>query len=700
MRVTNVEIEGGRFAGRQTLRLGQVTALWGVNDAGKSTTLATLALLLGGDDARAGEVCGVLLEADADEADELATRAINGVLEDGARFEVAGREAELTAEDFAGFDPEESGEAGMALRTWLDASLQAMGASDNEERWRLAEALADARKLCLVLDEEDAYVGATWRAWWGLGLGAVEAELGSLLRCLGVARSLPDGESGPAVVPAAIDTVESTDWPNPVIVPISWSTIERELGNVGRALAELALAQAEDERLDHLADDEATERVLDCLASYAETRMPEFVRRSYRFSATSRTGEPRVLVSRRDDEDATFPVASLAEGYHLWVQLALVQVIDVARRCVDRYPALEEWERLRAELGAVFIEAVNPHASEEELEAFPRDVERIGLELLTPSGDLERGAITQLINLGRLFLVDEPEAHLHPAAQREAASWLKAQDVRQVGRFIIASHSPAFLRLAGDTRLAHVSRSSDRHVQLRSVNPRPLKALDPEIRELGFDRGELLAFHRAVLFVEGETDRRVLETLCDDRLAELGVLVLPFRGLKKGAADQLVNSAVMRVLGPPFYVMVDNCEPALAAKLQGLSVEDLERRLATKEIDGHESRFLASILVAAGHADRKINVTSIPQKDILGVLDDSCIAAVLRRRDLKCPPWPGFSDLIEHHGDGYGKALTAYGITKDAVIFEEFAVEMRSRGLVARELESVLDRIEVDVRAL
>lgn len=60
-----------------------------MNDAGKSTTLATLALLLGGDGARAGEVCGVLLEADADEADELATRAINGVLEDGARFEVA-----------------------------------------------------------------------------------------------------------------------------------------------------------------------------------------------------------------------------------------------------------------------------------------------------------------------------------------------------------------------------------------------------------------------------------------------------------------------------------------------------------------------------------------------------------------------------------------------------------------------------------
>jgi hypothetical protein len=703
MRVTSVEIEGGRFAGRQTLRLGEVTALWGVNDAGKSTTLATLALLLGGGDAHAGRVCGILLEADADEAEELASRSVDALTEEGElRFELDGGQLNITAEDCSTFDREESGDTGAALRTWLDASLRAIGAADNEERRRLGEALSDARALYLVREEEDAYeedahAGVAWRAWWGLGLGAVEEDLRPLFRHL----APPWGsDSALAVVPAAIDAVWSTDWPDPVLVPVGWSTIERQLGNVGRALAELALAQAEEERLPHLAADEATERVLDSLASHAETHMPEFVRQSYRFSATSHT-EPQVLVSRREDDETAFPVASLAEGYHLWVQLALVQVIDVAQRCVDRYPVLEEWEHVRAELGAVLTEAVDPDADEDQLDAFPREIERIGVELLAPSGNLERASIKQLVNLGRLFLVDEPEAHLHPAAQRQAARWLKAQDGRQVGRFVIASHSPAFLRLTGDTRLAHVSRSPNRHVQLRSVNPRRLKALDPEISELGFDRGELLAFHRAVLFVEGETDRRVLETLCEDRLAELGVLVLPFRGVKKGAADQLVNSeTVMRVLGPPFYVMVDNCEPSLAARLQLMSVEDLESGLVTKQIDGQESRFLASLLIAARHAERENNVTPIPQKDILGVLDDSCIAAVLRRRTPEARPWPGFSELVEDHPGGYAKALPAYGITKDAGLFEEFAGEMRSRGLLATDLEWVLDRIERDVRAL
>src|SRR4051794_21360912 len=112
MRVTSVEIEGGRFAGRQTLRLGEVTALWGVNDAGKSTTLATVALLLERDETRAGRVCGIVLEADADEADELATRSIDGLLEEGGfRFEVDGRQADMAAENCTTFEPGNSGAA-------------------------------------------------------------------------------------------------------------------------------------------------------------------------------------------------------------------------------------------------------------------------------------------------------------------------------------------------------------------------------------------------------------------------------------------------------------------------------------------------------------------------------------------------------------------------------------------------------------
>lgn len=177
--------------------------------------------------------------------------------------------------------------------------------------------------------------------------------------------------------------------------------------------------------------------------------------------------------------------------------------------------------------------------------------------------------------------------------------------------------------------------------------------------------------------------------------------MLPFRGVKSGAADQIVNSeTVMRVLGPPFFVMVDNCDPALANKLQNLPIASLEQGMATKDIDGQEVRFLARLLIAAARADRQIEVVPIPQKDILGALDDACIAAVLRRREGGRPPWPGFEELVEQHGSAYDKALEKYGVSKDAAIFEEFALEMCSRGLVAPDIERVLDCIEFQVRAL
>src|SRR4051812_5485896 len=128
MRVTSVEIEGGRFAGRQTLQIGDVTALWGVNDAGKSTTLTALALLLEGVEVRAGRVCGMLLEADADEADELATRSIDVLREEETfRFEVGGTAMELAANRLPGVNDAGGDSALDVFRSWCEAALEATG---------------------------------------------------------------------------------------------------------------------------------------------------------------------------------------------------------------------------------------------------------------------------------------------------------------------------------------------------------------------------------------------------------------------------------------------------------------------------------------------------------------------------------------------------------------------------------------------
>lgn len=108
-----------------------------------------------------------------------------------------------------------------------------------------------------------------------------------------------------------------------------------------------------------------------------------------------------------------------------------------------------------------------------------------------------------------IVAAEEPEAHLHPNAQRT----LYKQLTEISGQVIISSHSPYLAALADQLDLRVISKSTDKGTFVNSLD----KALQPEElrkihREVIYSKGELL-FSSAIVLSEGETEAQALPLL-------------------------------------------------------------------------------------------------------------------------------------------------------------------------------------------
>lgn len=117
-----------------------------------------------------------------------------------------------------------------------------------------------------------------------------------------------------------------------------------------------------------------------------------------------------------------------------------------------------------------------------------------------------------------VYLLDEPEAHLHPRLQGEMAQWVSTLVVKQFGaQVIMATHAVEIInRLAmrDDAVLLRVDRSSPTATVLRG-QPEIVAELDSWADMTPFSAINFLASRR-VLFHEGKTDARIIR-----RCAEL-----------------------------------------------------------------------------------------------------------------------------------------------------------------------------------
>lgn len=175
-----------------------------------------------------------------------------------------------------------------------------------------------------------------------------------------------------------------------------------------------------------------------------------------------------------------------------------------------------------------------------------------------------------------IHVIDEPEAHLHPGAQRTIAAALET--LRRQGRdIVLATHSPQFLDLPG-WQLVHLQRTPDGST-LSPLHTADLDARRALAHQLGLTRGELLARLTALLIVEGEQDRLVLETLYGNQLDDAGIGIVRMHGTNNILATAELDF-IGKYLDIPVAILTDHTRvDAVNSKLPDAELSDEEHAL-------------------------------------------------------------------------------------------------------------------------
>jgi len=347
----------------------------------------------------------------------------------------------------------------------------------------------------------------------------------------------------------------------------------------------------------------------------------------------------------------------LADGHRLWLELAVLEAacaIDVAGASHD--DEHRSW---------VTVLAADQGYSHEEL-----------ADALESQGTGPH-----------LYLLDEPESHLHPMLARRAANWLRELASRPATQVVLATHSPYFLRGNANTLWHRVCPQTGdpqgsmpgawRSSTLKQIRPHEIEAMSEFAAEMGYDHGELLTTVTLMLFVEGVADRAVLEGLFAAELHAAGVVVVPLHGAAKAKNKGIVEQELLlRFTAAQAALVFDNIHRDEIARLQ----DDAEYRETVKRKKGwSELQEMAHIIDQAIRSDRPVVPLPLPAHDIFDLLDES----VIQRR---FPLFPGHSAARTAASSSRWKDFLAerYGIdliTSPEVLFRDLASGMRANGV-------------------
>jgi len=182
-----------------------------------------------------------------------------------------------------------------------------------------------------------------------------------------------------------------------------------------------------------------------------------------------------------------------------------------------------------------------------------------------------------------LYMFDEPERHLHPLAQEQAAMWV-GDLIARGARVILATHSPPFLDLrtsdvpedadAGggllvgarieDVNYLRAFRDDSGLTRTESLSNVLAQHLDEQAELLGLSRAQLVQILRAVLVVEGAHDERVIEHFYGPAFRQDRIQVLPLRGTTK--SKLLAEAEFLRALRLPMILLFDNTADSASAE--------------------------------------------------------------------------------------------------------------------------------------
>lgn len=490
---------------------------------------------------------------------------------------------------------------------------------------------------------------------------------------------------GAPVLAAPIGQSRGTHFPRGLAVPIEFdelhAEVERsinELVNASRHGFEIARAEGDltaDEEVARRAprnwleeDGDETWRVhpdaegaAAFIAAAANRVVPRFLGDRYELRVTLRRvddwagdeGEPLALRLQERRDDAVieeFDVEKAADGLRLWVQLALLQACEQAARVGA------ELHELAGEWWVYAQQAENPSPGEDEMEVedqashYEDEFKAARQELRAiatgekgwPEGHLE-GVLarhqpedwtSRSARHRRLFIVDEPERHLHPNVQREAAAWLRRSTAEQGGLCLLATHSTPFLALPTDQDppLYVYARRTKEGTTCEAFDANEIHELDQIVAELGFDRGELLTTVALFLVVEGIHDLVVLDRLFGE-LRAARIALLSMEGLSNYQVV-LDSDALWRYTTAEVALCTDKFELDLLKEV----VTDPKKANELRRSDGpEETKILAKLLGNAERNNKRLYLLGHPGNDLIDALDESVI-------QQEFPDYPGHEE--------------------------------------------------------
>lgn len=237
---------------------------------------------------------------------------------------------------------------------------------------------------------------------------------------------------------------------------------------------------------------------------------------------------------------------------------------------------------------------------------------------------------------GHVLFVDEPEAHLHPAAVASIVRWCD-QMVEQGFNVVVASHHEEFLRVSRDhVKLVKVSRALESpHTEARTLLSSAAPLLQELATEVGMHPATLLSLHRAVLFVEGPLDEAVLDEYAGPALEAAGVVVIPIHGTRNLAG--LVDGEFPARLGVKAGVLTD---ATVAATIWD--------RSNTKR-SSEEKKLVRLVRRFEEQGQPAPSLFGVPEADLLFALPDTAV------REHLNGPFPGWHELVEECRAAEGK---------------------------------------------
>lgn len=155
---------------------------------------------------------------------------------------------------------------------------------------------------------------------------------------------------------------------------------------------------------------------------------------------------------------------------------------------------------------------------------------------------------------GRLLLIDEPQLHLHPGAEKGLASFLRRHPEHD---YVMATHSPLFINALAPDRAWLLTRDQ-RGTRIHSVFGEQLSRAHV-LQELGLTPGDIVVGER-LLLVEGSADVEILPLLMR-RLGwdpvRLNCVVLQLQGGDTARPIHDVVGELRKVLNLPMMILLD-----------------------------------------------------------------------------------------------------------------------------------------------